>query len=111
MYTRTYPPTAEQVPPNYGGTALATESEDTYVSTAYTLNDGSCVMTTYTRDSGENVRFILNYNLFGVSVNYTDTVDFSVTTFTDQGIAKVTEYKAGEIAHIELDSYTFVRID
>ena len=28
MYTRTYPPTAEQVPPNYGGTALATESEE-----------------------------------------------------------------------------------
>lgn len=91
--------------------SLATESEKTYVSTAYTLNDGSCVMTTYTRDNGENVRFILNYNLFDVSVNYRGDVDFSVTTFTDSGVAEVTEYKAGEIAHIELDSYTFVRID
>ena len=77
----------------------------------YTLDDGRCTMVTYRRDNGEEVRFALNYNMFTVTVEYTDDSAFSVTTFAADGTKTTVSYNAGEAVTITIPSYAFVRID
>jgi len=53
-----------------------TESEATdpkYKTTNYTINDGSVVLVTYS-DGTDSVRFLLNFSIFNVTVNYEGTV-------------------------------------
>lgn len=90
--------------------SFATESEDTYLYTPYTLNDSRCVMVTYTKDK-KDANFVLNYNLFDVEVRYTNDSAFTVTTYTENGQKMTANYEANEVALITISSYDFVRID
>ena len=90
--------------------SFATESEDTYLYTPYTLNDSRCVMLTYTKDKSDK-NFVLNYNLCDVEVRYTNDSAFTVTTFTENGQKMTENYEANEVALITISSYDFVRID
>ncbi|MBR2986785.1 MAG: hypothetical protein IKC63_02070 [Clostridia bacterium] len=90
--------------------SLATEGSDTYQATPYSLYDSRCVMLTYTKE-GNDKDFILNYNLFGVEVRYTNASAFTVTTFADNGEKTTKEYSANDIVTIKIPSNEFVRID
>ena len=71
--------------PDYNHSESEADSGDTYVTTKYTIDDGSIVMVTYS--NGErNVRFIINYNLYDI-------------------IAIINGNK------ISVDAYGFVRLD
>lgn len=62
---------------NYLTTSSATDG-DAYDTTVYTNDNGNIVLVTYTTENGETETFILNYNIFAVTVNfegYTYTLD------------------------------------
>lgn len=53
----------------YLTTSSATD-DASYVSTIFTNDNGNIVLVTYTGANGEEESFILNYNIFAVTVNY-----------------------------------------
>ena len=77
-------------------------TDDSYVYTDYTCDNGNVVMVTYEREvNGEvdTVVFLLNYNVFSVKIRVDETVHEAYADYCD------------EDGYIILDSYGFVKIE
>jgi len=77
-------------------------TDENYVKTDYTCDNGNVVMVTYEREvNGEKDRvvFLLNYNVFSVKIRIDDTVHASYADYCD------------EDGYITIDSFGYVKIE
>lgn len=77
-------------------------TDDNYVKTDYTCDNGNVVMVTYEREvNGEKERvvFLLNYNVFSVNIRIDETVHESFADYCD------------EDGYITLNSFGYVKIE
>ena len=62
----------------YNYVTNSTAYDDNYVKTDYTVDNDLIVMVTYEHDDGRKTSFILNYNLYSVTVTLSETESYTI---------------------------------
>ena len=83
-------PDSVEIEFDFNETSSSATDGSSYLDTAYTLEDEHLVLVTYEKEDGTLVRFVLNYNIFSVSVKLEGMKAFTLEPYSFERIDPIT---------------------